>query len=352
MRFYTLDAMRGVAAIAVVLLHIALQLSFRPRPLAYMAVDFFFMLSGFVLATAYEERFRYGLTVSDFLSARFVRLYPMYFFGMVIGTLTLFGQNAMQSGHSMPAPQSMVAILAGFFMLPDPQSPFLFPINQPAWSLFFEFLINIVFSALLVRFSTRVLTVLTIGFGAAYVAGTIHHGQMTGGLSWDSFGLGLVRVTFPFSLGVLFSRLRPLQYEIKSGRAMGLIFTLLIILLIPVGSVPVTAFNLLVTMVVMPALLWFGIRWQLSSRLTGLGAALGDLSYPLYAIHFPAMRIASFGAKALHVPPLAFTLVFLTGSCAAALAVARFVDPPARKLLARCVASIRTWQILGRTKNA
>ena len=271
---------------------------------------------------------------------------------MAMGTLTLFGQNAMQSGHSMPAAQSVVAILAGLLMLPDPQSVFLFPINQPAWSLFFEFLINIVFSAVLVRLSTRSLVILTIGFGAAYIAGTIYRGQMTAGLAWDSFGLGLVRVTFPFTLGVLFSRLRLSRYEVKSGRAMGLIFTLLLILLIPAGTVPLTAFNLIATMMMMPALLWFGIRWQLSHRLIGLGAALGDLSYPLYALHFPAMRMASFGAKALHVPPLAFALAFLIGSCIAALAAARLVDPPARKLLAKYVSSARAWQPFGRARNA
>ncbi|MEO8895043.1 MAG: acyltransferase [Rhizomicrobium sp.] len=341
MRYHTLDAMRGVAAIAVVFLHLVLQFDLKPKPSSFMAVDFFFMLSGFVLATIYEDRLKRDLTPWKFLISRFVRLYPMYFLGMLIGTLTLLGQDIARSGHSMNLIQSISAILVGFLVIPDPLSSGLFPLNPPAWSLFYEGVINIVFAFAILHLRTRVLLILLLCFGVAYVSGAVAITQMSAGMAWNSIFLGLVRVTFPFGVGVLFARLRTKESISNSTLGVLLCCVLLLILLVPQFAFQPTIYNLLVTMVFLPALLWFGICWQMSGPTIIVAEALGDMSYPLYAIHYPLMRMSSFAARALHIPPLFFCIVFLIGSSFAALAIARYIDPPMRKFLGARISAIR-----------
>ena len=68
-RFLTLDALRGVGAIAVMAGHAGIVLNAYMPPFMYLAVDMFFVLSGFVLAHAYDRKFAQGLSVQDFLKA-------------------------------------------------------------------------------------------------------------------------------------------------------------------------------------------------------------------------------------------------------------------------------------------
>jgi hypothetical protein len=142
-RFELLDAMRGVAALFVASLHVppTMQklLSFQ---VSYLAVDLFFCLSGFVIAFAYEERLQRGMTLNNFLLARTIRLYPLYFLGLVLGILAMTGRS-----HFMPHEQGwggalVPAIAFSLFMLPTLAGRHItsnaYPFDPPAWSLFFE----------------------------------------------------------------------------------------------------------------------------------------------------------------------------------------------------------------------
>jgi len=199
--------------------------------------------------------------------------------------------------------------------------------------LFFEALINIAFALVVIRLSTRILFILTLAFGIAYIAGAIAISQMSAGMAWNSIGIGLIRVAFTFGVGVLFARWRPKESIKRPGSGIILCCALFLILMVPQFAFQPTAYNLLATMVFMPVLLWFGIRWQLSGLAAMVAEALGDMSYPLYAMHYPFMRMTSFASKALHVPPLIFGVVFLIGACLGSLAIARFIDPPLRQSL-------------------
>src|SRR4051812_23930437 len=86
-RFLTLDALRGVAALIVFIRHSGPQfgLSAVEYSASHMAVDLFFVLSGFVLANAYESKLVDGtLGVSRFMLLRYIRLFPLYLLAMVL----------------------------------------------------------------------------------------------------------------------------------------------------------------------------------------------------------------------------------------------------------------------------
>src|SRR6202790_2270034 len=94
-----LDGLRGTAAIMVVIYHLFEAyfpvVGHHPTPHGYLAVDFFFLLSGFVVGYAYDDRWgRMGLR--GFLARRLIRLHPMVILGSVIGAIAFyFGQSEM-----------------------------------------------------------------------------------------------------------------------------------------------------------------------------------------------------------------------------------------------------------------
>jgi len=145
-RFGTLDGLRGVAAIVVVLFH-AIFGAWVPR-FGYLAVDLFFILSGFVLSHAYDKRFVAGMSVAEFLSLRVVRLYPLYLLGLVLGLCVV---RINPSIMDAPAAGVLLNFVLNLFDLPGMEIPGtlyreLFPLNVPLWSLFFEFWVaNLIF---------------------------------------------------------------------------------------------------------------------------------------------------------------------------------------------------------------
>lgn len=136
-RFHTLDAMRGVAALAVVLVHVAAYSGVNLAPGGNLAVDFFFALSGFVIARAYSARLRSGLSWLRFAEIRLVRLYPLVLLGCGFGLVKMLFQIGM--GHETAPSWGQFAwiLILNPLLLPAP-GVYLFPLNNPAWSLFFE----------------------------------------------------------------------------------------------------------------------------------------------------------------------------------------------------------------------
>lgn len=81
-RFVTLDAMRGIAALVVVGRHFTDASGGHAAQFSYLAVDVFFLLSGFVLSLSYRRRFDAGMSAAEFMKLRVIRLYPLYFVGI------------------------------------------------------------------------------------------------------------------------------------------------------------------------------------------------------------------------------------------------------------------------------
>src|SRR3712207_9235417 len=127
---------------------------------SYLAVDFFFILSGFVIGYAYDDRWRQGFTNKEFFRRRLIRLHPMVVLGAVIGLATFLLQGGVKwDGAPVPLSLAMLALLCAMFMIPAfPGSCYdvrgnaeMFSLNGPAWSLFFEYIGNILYALLLHR---------------------------------------------------------------------------------------------------------------------------------------------------------------------------------------------------------
>ncbi|MGA8939854.1 MAG: acyltransferase [Acidobacteriaceae bacterium] len=162
-KFENLDALRGVAAILIVVFHI--RPLFGNSPLfgrAYLAVDLFFMLSGFVLSFAYQQKLDNGLPTTTFLKLRLIRLYPLYLIGLFLGFIYTATQVHYQ--HSSPGMLgSFLMLVPALFFLPIPAPTSLpnvaFPYDLPAWSLFSELIANLLHALLLRKRSTRTLLI-------------------------------------------------------------------------------------------------------------------------------------------------------------------------------------------------
>ena len=97
-----LDGLRGVAALMVIWYHIFEGYAFASDTMittfnhGYLAVDFFFILSGFVIGYAYDDRWDKSLTMKDFFRRRLIRLHPMVIMGAVLGAITFCIQGSVQ----------------------------------------------------------------------------------------------------------------------------------------------------------------------------------------------------------------------------------------------------------------
>lgn len=165
-RYATLDGLRGVAAVLVLCYHThAFQGSAAIAPHGYLAVDFFFMLSGFVIASAYQEKLRAGLPVVDFFRLRMIRLYPVALAGILLGAVKLVSQYAINPAHSEPAQWIALAVFLNALVLPVVSethfSGALFPTDGPVWSLFYELLVNVGWS-ISASFKSSIILILSL----------------------------------------------------------------------------------------------------------------------------------------------------------------------------------------------
>ena len=177
-----LDGLRGVAALLVVWYHVFEGYAFAGgKPYiecinhGYLAVDFFFILSGFVIGYAYDDRWNRTLTMKGFFQRRLIRLHPMVIMGAVLGTITFLLQGSVQwDGTHVATSAVMLALLLAMCFIPAvPGCGYevrgngeMFPLNGPAWSLFFEYIGNILYALFIRRLSDKALLALVIALGA------------------------------------------------------------------------------------------------------------------------------------------------------------------------------------------
>lgn len=361
-----LDGLRGVAALLVLIYHVFEGYAFAAGEAVigginhgYLAVDFFFMLSGFVIGYAYDDRFRSGsLTLSTFFRRRIVRLHPMVIFGALFGAVAYLLQGSVAwDGTHVGLSMVMLSLLLALFMIPTlPGAAFdvrgngeMYPLNGPAWSLFFEYLGNILYALLLRRLSTKALSIVVAGLGAALagfiIADVSGYGML--GIGWTldavNFVGGLLRMLFPFSFGLLLSR------GFKSRAVRGafwwcaLMLTLLFVVPFIPGLNPVCwngVYEAFCIFVAFPVVLILGASGRTTDRRsTQICRFLGEVSYPVYIIHYPIYYLfyawlIDSGRHAWSETWLVSTLV-IVGSIAVAALVLRCYDLPVRRWLAK-----------------
>lgn len=360
-----LDGLRGVAALLVVFYHIFEGLSFAAGGTlittinhGYLAVDFFFILSGFVIGYAYDDRWKRNMTLGNFFTRRLIRLHPMIIMGTIIGAITFCIQGSVQwDGSHVATSAVMLALLAAMFFIPAyPGAGYdvrgngeMFSLNGPSWSLFFEYIGNILYALFIHRLSNRGLAILVAlsGIGLAWFAlfDIVGYGMLGVGWTLDgaNFWGGMLRMLFPFSLGMLLSRhFRPIKIR---GAFWICSAVLLILFCVPYieGKSPVClngVYELICIALVFPALVWIAASGKTTDKQsTRICRFLGDISFPLYAIHYPLMYL--FYAWLIKNKLYTFTecwqmaaLVY-TGSILLAYLCLKCYDEPARKWLSR-----------------
>lgn len=339
--FLTLDGMRGVGGALVVIGHTVIFWGGLPTasPPIPFCVDLFFLLSGFVIAFAYEPRFATGLDAVSFLRQRFVRLYPLYFLGLVLGAGV---QMAVHAGDAGMGPVLM-ALGPQLLMLPSPDfngSGDLYPLNMPAWTLLFELWANIVYVLIWRWLSTRVLIGVVIVSAVLLAVCTISYGTLDQGPSWWNFWGGFARAMFGFFAGVLVFRLVGSPKEptrCRSWTAIPALFAVPVLCVIPQTPELRPFIELGIVCLIGPLLLLWGQSvqpWQGFAKWFGRA---GAVSYACYVLHYPLFELMKrlnwrFPALSAEFTPwtgIAILLVALALSWWAE----KYYDRPARRLL-------------------
>lgn len=313
-----MDGLRGLAALAVVAFHLK-SFGIYPAHLGMPAVDLFFMMSGFVIADAYAKRIP-DLGLWGFLKIRMARLYPTYGLSLlIVPAFTVF----IWLISTMPPDAWRVFVSLPFQALYLPSPPDVVPpnrpaffINGPAWSLFWEMLINILWVLALPILRTRVLVAVIVAAAIGLCVVSATGGEVESGSDWPTWWVGGFRVFFGFPLGVLLHRLPRASFSVP--------FPMLAALAVTAAIAP----PLVGLFAILPLTVWLSTGNATESR---IATELGELSYPVYALHIPLFDPLSWVAtRILHIEGTAQGLFMLGAACAISWAVLILWDRPAR----------------------
>jgi peptidoglycan/LPS O-acetylase OafA/YrhL len=338
--FHILDGLRGVAALGVVIFHFMEWAfsDFSKNFIAhgFLAVDFFFCLSGFVIAYAYDNRIR-EIGVMEFFKSRLIRLHPLVILGSVLGLLAFLFDPFETLPASYSAGKLILLFLCSALLIPLPimeERAFnQFGLNAPSWSLFWEYVANIIYAIILFRIGRRSLAILTLMAAAALCYVSYRAGNLLGGWSKDNFWDGGARVAYSFSAGLLIYRF---NWIIKNKLG----FIGLAILLFAAFIMPWSKWNWLTELVIVllyfPLLVSLGAGSSLTPQMKKVCQFSGNISYPLYMTHYAVIWIFGHyytinkpGVGQLSIIILAGT-VLLIGFAYLAMV---FYDIPVRKYL-------------------
>ena len=359
-----LDGLRGVAAMLVVWYHVFEGFQFAGnKPVidfinhGYLTVDFFFMLSGFVIGYAYDDRWGKSLTMSGFFRRRLIRLHPMVMLGALIGAISflLTSMERWDGTHSTLL-LTLIALVCSWLMipaLPGMQRDVrgngeMFPLNGPCWSLFFEYIGNILYALIIRRLSTRALAWLTALLCCAltWFAVTNQSGYGSIGVGWtlDTTNLlgGTLRMLCPLTIGMLMSRVfKP----IKNVRGAFWICTIILLVLFHVpfidGGTPMSLngiFEVACIICIFPIIVWLGASGTTTDNTSRrICRFLGDISFPLYIVHYPLMYAFYMWLMKTRLYTFSETWPIAISTMACSVCIAwlslRFYDEPVRKWL-------------------
>jgi peptidoglycan/LPS O-acetylase OafA/YrhL len=293
---HTFDALRGLAALAVVLYHYNALFAPFLNSNGGLAVDLFFMMSGVVLARNYEARFRAGMTSLQFMKIRLIRLYPLYLLGLAIGALaaigSLFGHDALGWTPRLLAE----AIGLALFVLPGPSSlraGQLFPLDVPAWSLFFELLVNFAFVALWPWLTTRRLAAACLILVPALATIAFCRGDVDAGWLFGTLWIGAIRALFGFSLGIVIARWSsPEAPSPSTAKFVSLIVLTGVALFVQPEVVGRPLWSLAWMVLLFPGIVYAAARVDPPKWLIPLASLAGVASYAIYVTHYPLLQLS------------------------------------------------------------
>lgn len=338
--FEILDGLRGVAALAVVIFHFMEWVYADPAQNfighGFLAVDFFFCLSGFVIGYAYDDRIgKMGLRA--FFTSRIIRLHPLVIIGSVLGLLAFLFDPFGGQPESYSTGKILLAFLCSLLLIPFPaiadRSFNLFSFNAPSWSLFWEYVANIVYAFVLCRLKRSYLVVLAILSAVAICWVAYRSGNLLGGWSGPTFWDGGARISYSFLAGLLIFRY---NWIIKNRLG----FMGLSVLLSLAFIMPSTSWNWitepLVVLLYFPLLIALGAGATLQPVMHKACVFSGKISYPLYMTHYAVLWM--FGNYyTTHKPDTTqLTYIIIGGTILLvgfAYVVMRWYDIPVRRYL-------------------
>jgi len=353
--FHVLDGLRGTAALSVIVFHLlemlVPSLQQNPMPHTFLAVDFFFALSGFVIGHAYDARLSPGseagrrLSTRGFFARRLIGLHPMVIAAMVIGIavdlLDPWVGNAQRVGEKLSLGMLLLTFAMSLLLLPTPTLPNYFgethSVNGPSWTLFQEYIANVLYALFAPRLGRRLHVALCVLSALALLWTAQVYGNLGFGWGWEHWWVAPIRLACPFLLGLLVCRMN-LRVRVPQP------YLVLSLVLVSTFIVPVIGglnwlYEAACVIVVFPLVLMAGAGSAEPEGATGRVCRLaGELSYPVYIIHYPFIYLFAHWNWSTHPgKPLltAVAVALVVGVLLLAYALLRWYDRPVRAWLTR-----------------
>lgn len=311
-----LHGLRGTAALIVLIYHLFEGFASSPKTQffnhGYLAVPFFFMLSGFVIGYAYDDRW-HSMNTWQFVKRRLIRLHPMVVIGAILGLVSFVIQGCVKwDGSHVEWLWILLSFLCTVFMIPvSPNSSLdirgygeLYPMNGPYWSLFVEYVGNIIYAVVLRRINKKILSIVVLISGLYVLYYCLFNGSGNGnlGIGWtmDKNYLvdGILCMIFFFSCGLLISRISGrFRFNTKYTFA---VCSVLLFIFLAMPYMDVTdgvewkngLYEAFIVLIVFPCIIVVASRNSIKSEsLKKIYRVIGDISYPVYAIHYPSMYL-------------------------------------------------------------
>lgn len=374
-RYEILDGLRGVAALLVVAYHLFESYFHggihQPINHGYLAVDFFFALSGFVIGYAYDDRWD-RMSTWNFFKRRLIRLHPMVVFGTFFGALMFFfGESATFSAIKDAAWWMVpVCMIWGMTLAPMPLSMDIRgwsetnPLNGPAWSLQLEYLGNILYAFIFRRMGKVALGICVAFFAMLTVTlcfnidifGFLqlrpwHAYTVVGGwsLTPDQVQVGITRMLYPFFAGLLLSRVGRF-IKVRGG------FWWCSLLIVVLFSMPFMGtetsrwtnglYECICILVMFPLIVSMGAGSSVQGKSVAINKFLGDISYPLYITHYPLIYMQQAWATNHPDAPLGQHILVAVSifimAVLLAYAVLQLYDLPIREWLRKKIFPVKT----------
>lgn len=369
-RYEILDGLRGVAAMIVVAFHLfetySAGIPYQILNHGYLAVDFFFVLSGFVVGYAYDDRWD-KMSLGDFFKRRLIRLHPMLIAGTLVGLLFFYlggGHPDFTLVNTTPWWMVLLVCIWGFTMMPLPPSMDIRgwnefnPLNGATWSLLWEYVANILYAVFIRRFS-KVVLALFVAFSAVWVvllcfnidvfgvldARSYAAYTVVGGwsLTPDQIQVGLTRLLYPFFAGLLLSRMGWVV-RVKNGFWLSALLVTVLLVMPRIGGdiEPHFWMNGLYEAICILFAFPFIVAMGAGSSVNGKKSLavckfLGEISYPLYVTHYPLIYMQMSWAATHKDLPMSTHVFFACAvfvlSVFIAYASLKIYDEPVREWL-------------------
>ncbi len=334
-----LDGLRGTAAILVVIFHL-LEAYFpvfanHPMHHGYLAVDFFFLLSGFVIGYAYDDRWG-KMSIKEFFKIRLIRLHPLIILGVLIGAICFWFDPYTDALHPVGILKLIGVMILSFTLLPTPDLRGwgeTHSLDGPLWSLLQEYIANLIYAVFGRKMNRLVLWIVVIISGAGLTWVAVWRGDVATGWGYDTFWIAFTRMMFPFFAGLLLFR---------AGRRIRIPGAYLVcsLLLLALFCFPTYSFNgwyeACCIIIAFPIIVAIGAGSSIDGRWARLCKFSGAISYPIYILHYPFIYIYTEWISlkkpaAAHIFPVAAGLLLFF--VLLAYMALKFYDEPVRKWL-------------------